>query len=36
MGAMWSGVPIVPVSPACSLLSQDFGKLRHILAVTTP
>ena len=35
VGAMWAGVPIVPVSPACSLLSQDFGKLRHILAGTT-
>jgi feruloyl-CoA synthase len=36
LGAMWVGVPHVPVSPAYSLLSQDFGKLRHILAVTTP
>ena len=36
MGAMWAGVPFVPVSPAYSLLSQDFGKLRHILGVTTP
>ena len=36
MGAMWAGVPWVPVSPAYSLLSQDFGKLRHILATTTP
>ena len=36
MGAMWAGVPWVPVSPAYSLLSQDFGKLRHILNTTTP
>jgi feruloyl-CoA synthase len=36
MGAMWVGVPWVPVSPAYSLLSQDHGKLRHILGVTTP
>ncbi len=36
MGAMWAGVPFVPISPAYSLLSQDFGKLRHILGVTTP
>ena len=36
MAAMWAGVPYVPVSPAYSLLSQDFGKLRHILGVTTP
>jgi feruloyl-CoA synthase len=36
LGAMWAGVPYVPVSPAYSLVSQDFGKLRHILATTTP
>ena len=36
LGAMWAGVPHVPISPAYSLLSQDFGKLRHILATTTP
>jgi feruloyl-CoA synthase len=36
MGALWVGVPWAPVSPAYSLLSQDFGKLRHILNVTTP
>ena len=36
MGAMWAGVPWVPVSPAYALLSQDFAKLRHILGVTTP
>ena len=36
LGAMWVGVPVVPVSPAYSLVSQDFGKLRHVLATTTP
>ena len=36
MGAMWAGVPYVPVSTAYSLVSQDYGKLRHILGVTTP
>jgi feruloyl-CoA synthase len=36
LGAMWVGVPYVPVSPAYSLVSQDYGKLRHILGVTTP
>jgi feruloyl-CoA synthase len=36
LGAMWVGVPVVPVSPAYSLISQDFGKLRHVLATTTP
>ena len=36
LAAMWAGVPYVPVSTAYSLVSQDFGKLRHILSVTTP
>jgi feruloyl-CoA synthase len=36
LGAMWAGVPWVPVSPAYSLLSADFGKLRHILRLATP
>jgi feruloyl-CoA synthase len=36
MGAMWAGVPYVPVSPAYSLVSQDHAKLRHILATVTP
>ena len=36
LGAMWAGVPYVPVSPAYSLVSQDHGKLRHIAATVTP
>ena len=36
MGAMWAGVPVVPVSSAYSLVSQDFGKLRHIAQTVTP
>jgi feruloyl-CoA synthase len=36
LGAMWAGVPCVPVSTAYSLVSQDHGKLRHILGKTTP
>lgn len=36
LGAMWAGIPHVPISPAYSLVSQDFGKLRHILASATP
>jgi feruloyl-CoA synthase len=36
LAAMWAGVPCVPVSPAYSLVSQDYGKLRHILATATP
>jgi feruloyl-CoA synthase len=36
LGAMWAGIPVTPVSPAYSLLSQDYGKLRHIVATVTP
>ena len=36
LGAMWAGIPYVPVSTAYSLISQDYGKLRHILGRTTP
>ena len=35
-GAMWAGIPQVPISTAYSLVSQDFGKLRQIVAATTP
>ena len=35
-GAMYAGVPSAPVSPAYSLVSKDFGKLRHILSTVTP
>ena len=33
---MLAGLPHVPVSPAYSLVSRDFGKLRHVLSKTTP
>ena len=36
LGAMWAGVPYAPVSSAYSLVSQDHGKLRHILGLVTP
>ncbi|MEO8297272.1 MAG: feruloyl-CoA synthase [Burkholderiales bacterium] len=36
LGAMWAGVPFVPVSPAYALISQDYGKLRTILDTVTP
>ena len=36
LGAMWAGVPYAPVSSAYSLISQDYGKLRHILGLVTP
>ncbi len=35
-GAMYAGVPYAPVSPAYSLVSSDFGKLRHIFRLLTP
>jgi feruloyl-CoA synthase len=36
LGCMWAGVPYAPISTAYSLVSQDFGKLRHILDTVTP
>jgi feruloyl-CoA synthase len=36
LGAMLAGVPFAPVSAAYSTVSQDYGKLRHILNVLTP
>ncbi len=36
LGAMWVGVPFVPVSSAYSLLAQDHAKLRHIVGTVTP
>jgi len=36
LGALIAGVPYAPVSPAYSLLSTDFGKLRHVMSLLTP
>jgi feruloyl-CoA synthase len=36
LGAMYVGVPYAPVSPAYSLLSSDFAKLRFIRDLLTP
>lgn len=36
LGAMYAGIPYCPVSPAYSLLSQDFAKLRHVCDVLQP
>jgi len=36
LGAMHVGVPVAPVSPAYSLLSKDFGKLRYIFELVQP
>ncbi|MBN3852158.1 feruloyl-CoA synthase [Paraburkholderia sp. Ac-20340] len=35
-GAMWAGIPYAPISPAYSLFSGDYGKLRHVLELLTP
>lgn len=36
LGAFVAGVPVVPVSVAYSLMSQDFEKLKHIFAAVRP
>jgi feruloyl-CoA synthase len=36
LGAMYAGIPYAPVSPAYSLMSADFAKLKSILGLLTP
>ncbi|MBO0753152.1 MAG: feruloyl-CoA synthase, partial [Bradyrhizobiaceae bacterium] len=36
LGANYVGIPYAPVSPAYSLVSKDFGKLRHVAGLLTP
>jgi len=36
MAAMYVGVPVVPISPAYSLMSQDHAKLKHIFGQVRP
>src|SRR4051812_14603251 len=36
LGGFLAGVPVVPVSPAYSLMSQDFGKVKHIASLVKP
>ncbi len=36
LGCMVAGVPYVPTSPAYSLISTDYDKLKHVLRTTTP
>ncbi|HET7670780.1 MAG TPA: feruloyl-CoA synthase [Burkholderiales bacterium] len=36
LGAMHVGVPVAPVSPAYSLMSKDFGKLKYIFELLQP
>src|SRR3954462_2244374 len=36
LGGFLAGVPVVPVSPAYSLMSQDYGKVKHIAQLVRP
>ncbi|WP_150626176.1 feruloyl-CoA synthase [Pandoraea captiosa] len=36
LGAMYAGVPFAPISPAYSIVSTDYGKLRHTLGLLRP
>lgn len=36
MAGMYVGIPVVPISPAYSLMSQDFGKLKTIAGLIEP
>ena len=36
LSAMYVGIPYAPISPAYSLMSGDFGKLRAIVGLLTP
>ncbi len=36
LGCMYAGIPWAPASPAYSLVSQDYDKLRHLVNTLTP
>jgi len=36
LAAMFVGIPVSPVSPAYSLMSRDFGKLKFVYDLVTP
>ena len=36
MAAIWVGIPYSPISPAYSLISTDYGKLKYIAGQLTP
>lgn len=36
LACLYTGIPHAPISPAYSLVSVDFGKLRHIFDLLTP
>jgi feruloyl-CoA synthase len=35
-GSLYAGIPFCPVSPAYSLISKDYGKLRYLMKLLTP
>lgn len=36
LGCLYAGIPYCPASPAYSVVSQDYDKLRHVLQTLTP
>lgn len=36
LGCIYIGVPVSPISPAYSLVSQDHGKLKHVFRLVRP
>ena len=36
LGAMHAGIPVAPISPAYSLMSKDFAKLKYIFELLKP
>ncbi len=36
LAALYAGIPYAPVTPAYSLISQDFGKLKHVFGLVEP
>ncbi len=36
LGAMYAGLPVTPTSPAYSLMSKDFAKLKHVFDLIRP
>ncbi len=36
LGAMQIGIPFLPISPAYSLMSENFAKLKHVIAELQP
>jgi feruloyl-CoA synthase len=36
LAALYVGIPVAPISPAYSLISSDYARLKHIIALLTP